>query len=367
MSIFVTRSSMPEYEDYINEIKPIFESHHLTNMGPVYKRLQHNLMEYLDVPQLSMFVNGHMALEIAIQAMGLKDTGGEVITTPFTFVSTVHAIARNGLKPVFCDIKPDDYTIDPAKIEELITDKTVAIVPVHVYGSICDVDAIDSIAKKHGLKVIYDAAHAFGVKYKGKGIGNFGDAAMFSFHATKVFNTIEGGAVAFKDESIRENMHSLKNFGIKTEECVDEIGTNAKMDEFRAAMGICNLRNIDGCIASRGAAVQRYNERLSEVKGIKLMSEQPDVTPNYAYYAVCFEPSEFGETRDDVYERLKSNDIFARKYFYPAINEMDCYRSMHPEVTPVAAEVSRKILTLPMYAELTVEDVDRICDVIIKR
>lgn len=367
MSIFVTRSSMPLYEDYIKEIKPIFESHHLTNMGPVYKKLQHNLMEYLDVPQLSMFVNGHMALETVIQAMGLRDSGGEVVTTPFTFVSTVHAITRNGLKPVFCDIKPDDYTIDPNKIEALITDKTVAIVPVHVYGSICDVEAIDAIAKKHGLKVIYDAAHAFGVKYKGRGIGCYGDAAMFSFHATKVFNTIEGGAVAFRDESIRESMHSLKNFGIKTEECIDEIGTNAKMDEFRAAMGICNLRNVDGCIAARGVAVQRYNERLSGVKGIKLMAVQPDVIPNYAYYAVLFEPSEFGETRDDVYERLKKNDIFARKYFYPAINEMNCYKNSNNEETPIAAQISRKVLTLPMYAELTIEEVDRICDVILER
>lgn len=356
---------MPSYEDYIKEIKPIFESHHLTNMGPVYKKLQHSLMEYLDVPQLSMFVNGHLALETVIQVMGLKDTGGEVITTPFTFVSTVHAITRNGLKPVFCDIKPDDYIIDPSKIEALITDKTVAIVPVHVYGTICDVEAINAIAKKHGLKVIYDAAHAFGVKYKGNGIGNYGDAAMFSFHATKVFNTIEGGAVAFHDESLRESMHSLKNFGIKTEECVDEIGGNAKMDEFRAAMGICNLRNIDSCIVARGAAVQRYNERLSSVKGIQLMKEQPDVTPNYAYYAVQFDPASFGETRDDVYERLKENDIFARKYFYPAVNEMECYKSIHPEATPVAAEVSRNILTLPLYAELTVEDVDRVCDVIL--
>ncbi len=366
MSIFVTRSSMPAYEDYINEIKSIFDNHHLTNMGPIYKKLQHSLIDYLGVPYLSMFVNGHMALETVIQAMGLKDSGGEVITTPFTFVSTVHAIARNGLKPVFCDIKPDDYTIDPEKIEALITEKTVAIVPVHVYGAICDVEAIEKIAQKHGLKVIYDAAHAFGVKYRGEGIGSYGDASMFSFHATKVFNTIEGGAVSFKDESIRESMHSLKNFGIKTEECIDEIGGNAKMDEFRAAMGICNLRNIDECISARGKAAARYNERLSGVKGIKLMESQKEVTPNYAYYAVCFDSDEFGKSRDDVYEELKKADIFARKYFYPAVNEMDCYKKSNPEKTPVAAKISRMILTLPLYSDLTVEDVDRICDVILK-
>ena len=202
MSILVTRSSMPSFEEYCEEIKPIFETHHLTNMGPIYKRLQHQLMDYLGVQQLSMFVNGHMALEMAFQAMGLKDIDGEVITTPFTFVSTVHAITRNGLKPVFCDIKPDDYTMDPDKIEALITEKTVAIVPVHVYGNLCEVEAIDRIAKRHNLKVIYDAAHAFGTKYRNRGIGTYGDASMFSFHATKVFNTIEGGALAFSDESL---------------------------------------------------------------------------------------------------------------------------------------------------------------------
>ena len=365
MSIYVTRSSMPDYEEYIEEIKPIFESHHLTNMGPIYKKLQHQLMAYLGVPQLSMFVNGHLALETVIQAMGLKDSEGEVITTPFTFVSTTHAITRNGLKPVFCDIKPDDYTMDPAKIEALITDKTVAIVPVHVYGTLCDVEAIEAIAKKHGLKVIYDAAHAFGVKYKGVGVGNFGDAAMFSFHATKVFNTIEGGAIAFSDETLRKSLHSLKNFGIKDEECIDEVGGNAKMDEFRAAMGICNLRHIEACIAARGAAAARYNERLSGVKGIQLMKTQADVQPNYAYYAVLFDAEQFGESRDAVYDRLKANDIYARKYFYPAVNEMDCYDNTNE--TPVAARISRQVLTLPMYADLTLADVDRICDVILER
>ncbi|MCM1132907.1 MAG: DegT/DnrJ/EryC1/StrS family aminotransferase [Ruminococcus flavefaciens] len=367
MSIFVTRSSMPDYEEYIEEIKPIFESRHLTNMGPIYKKLQHGLIDYLGVPQLSMFVNGHLALETVFQAMGLKNSGGEVITTPFTFVSTVHAISRNGLKPVFCDIKPNDFTIDPEKIEALITEKTVAIVPVHVYGSVCDVEKIGEIAQKHGLKVIYDAAHAFGVQYKGRGIGCYGDASMFSFHATKVFHTIEGGAVAFSDEAIRENMHSLKNFGIKSEDVVDEIGGNAKMDEFRAAMGICNLRHIGEYIESRGVAFKRYNERLADVKGIRLMAEQKDVVPNYAYYPVIFDENEFGESRDSVYERLKSHDIFARKYFYPAVNEMDCYKINNPESTPIAAEISRKVLTLPMYSDLSVGDVDRICDIILKK
>lgn len=357
---------MPDYEDYIREIKPIFESHHLTNMGPVYKKLQHSLIEYLDVPQLAMFVNGHLALETVIQAMGLRDSGAEVITTPFTFVSTVNAIVRNGLKPVFCDIKPDDYTMDPEKIEALITEKTAAILPVHVYGTICDVDAIGAIAQKHGLKLIYDAAHAFGVKYKGKGIGSFGDASMFSFHATKVFNTIEGGAIAFRDESLREPLHELKNFGQHGED-VTSFGGNAKMDEFRAAMGICNLRNIAQCIAARGQAFQRYHERLSGVPGLTLIKAQQDVTPNYAYYPVLIDPETFGETRDDVFERLKAQDIYARKYFYPAVNEMACYQGQFRGETPIAARISRNILTLPMYAELTPETVDTICDVILRK
>lgn len=366
MSIMVTRSSMPALEDYVEEIKPIFESHHLTNMGPIYKKFQHQLIEYLEVPYLSLFVNGHMALEMAIHALGLRCDGGEVITTPFTFVSTTHAIVRNGLKPVFCDIKPDDYTIDPEKIEELITDKTVAIVPVHVYGNLCDVEAIDRIAKKYNLKIIYDAAHAFGVTYKGVGIGNFGDASMFSFHATKVFNTIEGGAIAFHDSSYREKLHELKNFGIHGQGDVEAIGGNAKLDEFRAAMGICNMRRIDECIAKRATVAQRYNERLSGIHGIRLCKPQKDVKPNYAYYPVYFDERVFCKSRDDVFEQLKEQDIFARKYFYPVVNEMACYKGIYEKTTPVAHEASMHILTLPMYEELAVEDVDRICDFILE-
>lgn len=365
MSIMVTRSSMPKLEDYIEEIKPVFESHHLTNMGPVYKKFQKQLIDYLEVPELSLFANGHMALEVAIHALGLRCESGEVITTPFTFVSTTHAIVRNGLKPVFCDIRPDDYTIDTGKIEELITDRTVAIMPVHVYGNLCDVEAIDRIAKKHNLKVIYDAAHAFGVKYKGIGAGNFGDASMFSFHATKVFNTVEGGAVAFRDRKYGEPLHELKNFGIHGAEDVTEIGCNAKMDEFRAAMGICNLRRIDECIAARAGAAGRYNERLGNVPGIRLCTPQKDVLPNYAYYPVYFDECVFGRSRDDVFEELKKHDIFARKYFYPAINEMTCYRGQYNRNTPVAHDVSQHILTLPLYEGLSQEEVDRICDVIL--
>ncbi|AET70511.1 putative PLP-dependent enzyme possibly involved in cell wall biogenesis [Desulfosporosinus orientis DSM 765] len=365
MSILVTRSSMPTLEEYLEEIKPIFESHHMTNMGPIYKKLQQKLIDYLCVSELLLFVNGHMALEMAIDALGLKEKGGEVITTPFTFVSTTHSITRNGLTPVFCDIKPDDYTINPETIEALITEKTVAIVPVHVYGSLCDVEEIGAIAKRHNLIVIYDAAHAFGVTYKGVGVGNFGDASMFSLHATKVFNTIEGGAVAFHDGKYREKLHELKNFGIHGEDDVLGIGGNAKMDEFRAAMGICNLRRMDECIARRKAVHERYNERLGNVPGIRIRKQQEGVSANYSYYPVYFDREIFGNTRDDVYEELKLNDIFARKYFYPAINELSCYADIQGAETPIAHDISMNILTLPMYEELTLEDVDRICDIVL--
>lgn len=372
MSIYVTRSSMPLLEDYIEEIKPIFESHNLTNMGPVYKKFQAQLITYLNVPELSLFVNGHMALEMAIQALGLKAKGeqvggGEVITTPFTFVSTTHAISRNNLVPVFCDIRKSDYCIDPDKIEELITDKTVAIIPVHVYGNICDVHKIENIAEKYKLKVIYDGAHAFGETYLGEGIGNFGDATMFSFHATKVFNSIEGGAVAFKDKRYGVPLHELKNFGIHGPEETSAIGGNAKLDEFRAAMGICNLKRMDECISARKAVHDRYFERLDGVDGITLCKPQKDVTPNYAYFPVYFDKEKFGKSRDDVFAELKEHDVYARKYFYPAINDLECYRYLSGKRTPIAHDVSINILTLPIYEGLSLKDVDRICDVIINK
>ena len=367
MSILVTRPSMPSIEEYMEEIRPIFESQFLTNMGPVYKKLQQGLKQYLGVPELSLFVNGHMALEMAIDALGLKKEGGEVITTPFSFVSTAHAISRNGLKPVFCDIKPDDYTIDPEKIESLITEKTVAIVPVHVYGRICDVEAIQKIADKYQLKVIYDAAHAFGVTYKGVGIGNFGDASMFSFHATKVYHTIEGGAVAFHDKKYCIPLHELKNFGIHGPEDTMAIGGNAKLDEFRAAMGICNLRRIEEYIAARKQVYERYIERLGDVPGLRIPKPQEDVTANYAYFPIYIDAMQFGKSRDMVFDELMGKEIYTRKYFYPAINEMSCYKEAYKDQpTPTAHDVSCNILTLPMYEKLALEDVDKICDIILR-
>ena len=312
--ILVTRSSMPDYEEFCEEIKKLWESHWLTNMGTEHKELQRELEGYLSCPHVVLYTNGHLALENAIAAMQFPK-GSEVITTPFTFASTTHAIVRNDLIPVFCDVNPEDYTIDTEKIESLITEKTVAIVPVHVYGNMCDVEKIADIAKRHGLKVIYDAAHAFAVKYKGVSSANFGDAAMFSFHATKVFNTIEGGAVCLANDTLVDTLNDMKNFGIRGPERCVFVGGNAKMNEFQAAMGICNLRHLDREIAKRKSVMERYRERLEGVAGLRLCRPQKDVESNYAYFPVVFDG--FGADRNQVFEALGQQEITARKYFYP--------------------------------------------------
>ena len=361
--ILVTRSSMPELQEYINEIKSIWDTHWLTNMGVKHQELQKNLIDYMGVEQIELLTNGHMALELSMQAFNLE---GEVITTPFTFASTTHAIVRNGLKPVFCDIDPITFTMDPSKIEKLITDKTSAIVPVHVYGNICNIEEIDRIAKKYGLKVIYDAAHTFGETYKGKGIGTFGDASCFSFHATKVFNTIEGGCVCYHDEEFGRALYKLKNFGIRNEEIVDGVGANAKMNEFCAAMGLCNLRHVDEEIAKRKTVVDRYREHLENVEGIQLSPIQENVESNYAYFPVIFDEKVFGASRNEVMDKLAENGIGARKYFYPLTNSFECFHGeFDVNETPIARHLSLRVLTLPLYADLSVEDVDRICKIIL--
>lgn len=365
-NILVTRSSMPTYEEYCEEIKELWESHWLTNMGVKHKKLQIELEKYLNVPHVTLYTNGHLALENAIAGLNLPE-GGEVITTPFTFASTTHAIVRNGLVPIFCDINEDDYTIDVSKIEGLITDQTVAIVPVHVYGNMCNVESIEEIAQKYGLKVIYDAAHAFGVKYKGISSACFGDAAMFSFHATKVFNTIEGGAVCFKQDAWVQLLNDQKNFGIHGPESVAYVGGNAKMNEFQAAMGICNLRHIDEEIQKRKKLVQQYRKRLSNVEGVKLSTIQKDVESNYAYFPVVFDGYKY--TRNEVFNKLEKSGIGARKYFYPLTNSFECYRNYPTagaEKTPVAQHIALRVLTLPLYADLSEEDVDQICNVILE-
>ena len=363
--ILVTRSSMPSYEEYCEEIKDLWESHWLTNMGTKHQRLQLELEKYLNVSHCILYTNGHLALENAIAALNLPK-GGEVITTPFTFASTTHAIVRNGLIPVFCDIKEDDYTIDTEKIEALITDNTVAIVPVHVYGTICDVEEIDRIAKKYGLKVIYDAAHAFAVKYKGKSSASFGDISMFSFHATKVFNTIEGGCACFKEDTWVTLLNDMKNFGIHGPESVEYVGGNAKMNEFQAAMGLCNMKHLENEIAKRKKVVMRYREKLSGIDGIRLSKIQKDVESNYAYFPVVFD--EYKYTRNEVFERLAEKNIGARKYFYPLTNSFACYRNYPTagtDKTPIAQHIALRVLTLPLYADISLSDVDRICDLIL--
>ena len=363
--ILVTRSSMPDFQEYCREIECLWDSRWLTNMGVKHQQLQADLERYLDVPHVTLYTNGHLALENVIAAMELPD-GGEVITTPFTFASTTHAIVRNGLVPVFCDVNDVDYTMDVTKIESLITDKTVAIVPVHVYGNICNIEAIDAIAKKYGLKVIYDAAHAFGVVRNGINAACFGDASMFSFHATKVFNTIEGGAICFKDDSMVQVLNDMKNFGIRGPEECAYVGGNAKMSEFQAAMGICNLRHVDGEIAKRKAVVEHYRTRLNGVPGIHLCKEQDGVKSNYAYFPVIFDGYKYG--RDEIFSMLKAQNIVARKYFFPLTNSFDCYKDLPTagaEKTPVAMHLANHVLTLPLYADLTTDEVDRICDIIL--
>ncbi len=362
--IFVTKAVLPSLEEYVAEISSLWESHWLTNMGVKHQELQEKLTQYLDVTNVDLLTNGHMALELTLQAMNLQ---GEVITTPFTFASTTHAIVRNGLEPVFCDIRPDDFTIDPEKIENLITDRTSAIMPVDVYGNVCNVEAIDRIAKKYELKVIYDDAHAFGVRYKGKGIGNYGDASCFSFHATKVFNTIEGGAVTFKDPTLYITMYELKNFGIHGPEEVCAVGANAKMNEFCAAMGLCNLRHMAEIVLKRKAIVERYRERLSDVEGLQLNVVQKDVESNYAYFPIVIDEKAYGSSREDVKQYLEMNNVMVRKYFYPLTSSYQAFhRKYDVHKTPVALHISKRVLTLPIYPELSIQDVDRICDLILQ-
>ena len=360
--IFVTRSSMPDLDEYMDEIREMWDSHWLTNMGPKHEQFQAELCQYMGVDNIDLFTNGHMAIELTLQAMNLQ---GEVITTPFTFASTTHAIVRNRLEPVFCDVDPITFTIDTEKLERLITDRTCAILPVHVYGNICNIEEIEHIAHKYELTVLYDAAHAFGETYKGKGIGSFGDASCFSFHATKVFNSIEGGAVTFKDKRLGDILYELKNFGIQGPEEVSAVGANAKMNEFCAAMGICNLRHIDTEIEKRKKVAERYREHLEGVEGLQMNCIQSDVRSNYAFFPAVFEEKVFGASREEVFDALGKHGISARKYFYPLTNTFSAFHGKYNVLdTPVALHISKRVLTLPIYADLERNDVDRICEIV---
>ena len=362
--INVTRSSLPPFEEYCQEIRELWDSHWLTNMGKKHEALEAALRDYLGCEYLALCTNGHLALENLLEAFQLRQ--GEILTTPFTFASTTHAIVRCGCKPVFCDIDPKTFTLDPAELERRLTKDTVAIIPVHVYGNLCDLEAIADFGKRHGLPVIYDAAHAFGVFRNGVSAAAFGDAAMFSFHATKVFHSIEGGLAVCRNEAVLRWLNDLKNFGIHGPEEVPFVGGNAKMNEFCAAMGLCNLRHLSGEIEKRRRVVERYRARLEGVPGLQLNPVQEGVRSNFAYFPVVFDG--FRLSRDQVFALLAEHGIHARKYFYPLTNSFECYRGQpgfDPADTPVAARIADRVLTLPLYADLSLEDVDRICDLIL--
>ena len=362
--INVVRASLPPFEEYIEEISDIWESRWLTHTGPKHQQLEKDLESFLDTPNVELFSNGHMALELALRVLKVK---GEVITTPFTFASTTQAIADVGLTPVFCDINETDYTIDVDKIEDLITEKTEAIVPVHVYGNICDYKKIEEIAQKHNLRVIYDAAHAFGETIDGKNVANLGDVSMFSFHATKVFNTVEGGGLTFADNALCKEFAAIRQFGMYGKEDAEMFGTNAKMTEFHAAMGLCNLRHVLEEIDKRKKAYERYIERLTGVEGIYICAQKENIAYNYAYFPVRFNEEIFGKSRDQIADELIQNGIVPRKYFYPLTSDFTIIKEKFVvQDTPIAGKIADEILTLPLYAGLSEEEVDRICDIIIK-
>ena len=361
--ITVTKSSMPTFEEYCDKIKVLWENRWLSNRGCMHKEFEQQLQDRMNVPYVFLYSNGHVALEVGIDALRLPK-GGEVITTPYTHCSTTHSIVRNGLVPVFCDINDVDYTIDVNQIEQYITDKTVAIMATHVYGVLCDIEAIDKIAKKYNLKVIYDAAHAFGVTKNGVDVASFGDLVMFSCHATKVFHTIEGGITVFKEKEPYDIINSLVNFGFDGPEEVAYISTNARMNEYEAAMGICNLRHFEEETQKRKKVYDKYVELLSEVDGIKLIAPQEGVSQNYAYMPVFFDGYKYD--RNQVQEMLQKENILARKYFYPIIPDLACYKEMYSNLEfPISKHAADTVLALPMYADLAVEDVEKICKIIL--
>lgn len=366
--IFVTKPYLPNLDEYIECLKKIWESDILTNKGPMYCEFLKELSNKLKSDRINLFCNGHSALECSLKSLEMKK-GGEIITTPFTFVSTTHAIVNCGFKPVFCDIKEDNMTIDVNKIENLITDKTVGILPVHVYGFSCNTEEIEKIAKKNNLKIIYDAAHAFGVEKNGKSILNYGDVSMTSFHATKIFNTIEGGLTVSNNSEIAKKQELLQNFGISGYDEVSLIGGNSKMNEFCAAMGLTTLKDVDKIIEKRKKLFDLYTESLEDVEGIKVYKEtDSNVKTNYAYYPITINEEKYGTGRNGVCETLASNGIYARKYFFPLTSDMECYRKIYPEFIktdlPVARKIANEILTLPLYYDLEEKDVKRICKVL---
>lgn len=354
--IFVTQPLLPDLDDYISQIKDIWQSKWLTNMGEKHNLLEKKLKDILKVQNVSLFNNGTIALLTALKALDLP-YGSEVITTPFTFAATPHCIFWNGLKPVFCDIEPEKMTIDADKIEKLITPNTSAILAVHVYGFPCDVEKIDAIAKKHNLKVIYDGAHVFSTEINDKGIGTFGDITMFSFHATKLFNTIEGGCLTYNDPALVKKIYNLRNFGIQSEEIVEDAGINGKMNEVQAAMGLLNLEIFRKEQEKRATLKRFYDENISKIRGITIPKMPENTTNSFQYYPIVIE-DDYPISRNELYEKFKTINIMTRKYFYPLCSDYDCYKNLPSsacENLRVANTVKNKVLCLPFYGNLNSE------------
>jgi dTDP-4-amino-4,6-dideoxygalactose transaminase len=362
--IYVTQPLLPDIKDISEMIETIWESNVLSNNGKMARQLENDLSKYLNVNYLSLFSNGTVALQLACKVLRLS---GEVITTPFTFAATVHSLAWNNIKPVFCDIEEDTFNMNPKLIESLITQETTAIMPVHVFGKPCKVKDIQYIADKYGLKVIYDAAHAFGVKIEGKPIASFGDISMFSLHATKIYHTIEGGALTFNSNSLKERADSLRNFGIQNNGNVMEPGTNGKLNEVQAAVGILLLKKVKDEIKRRKEITNLYRQFLGEVPGLKVDKDIEGVTHNYPYFVIRVDKSEYGLSRDELYEKLMEFNIFPRKYFYPLCSNFQCYSDIPSAAKsrlPVANKIAETVLSLPLYGRLQDDDVIKICDII---
>lgn len=363
--VYVTRPTMPALNDYVGLLKDIWAQRQLTNAGRFHNELETRLAKYLGVNHLSLFCNGTQALLVALKALQIDS--GEVITTPFTFPATVHVLPWNNIRPVFCDVNPNSFCLDPSRLEELIGPETKAILPVHVYGNPCEVETIRQIAERHGLRVIYDAAHAFGVKYKGLPLAAYGDMSMLSFHATKLFSTIEGGALVVGSAAQKEQVNLLKNFGFKNEEIVIGPGINGKMNEFQAAYGLLELDLVGDEIRKRGRLVKIYRDLLRDIPGIHCTADLEDVEHNYAYCPILVDTEGYGLSRDQLYDAFKELNVFTRKYFYPLISRHACYAALpsaNPRRLPVAERVSNQVLCLPLYGSLPEESVRRICGIL---
>jgi len=364
--ITVTQPYLPPLDEYISYLRQIWDNKWLTNNGPLHQQLEQELANYLDVKYISLFSNGTLALISALQALNIQ---GEVITTPFSFVATTHSLWWNKLMPVFTDIEPDYLNMDPSKIEAAITEKTSAIMPVHVYGNPCQTEEIQRIADKHNLKIIYDAAHAFGVKKEGCSIMNCGDLSVLSFHATKVYSTIEGGAIICHSEAMKHHIDNLKNFGFRGELVVEEPGINAKLNEMQAAYGLLQLKYVDGFIEKRKWITELYRELLKDVQGICFLNDMDGVSHCYSYFPILVDEEQYGMSRDDLYDKLKQHNILGRRYFYPLISDFEPYKSL-PSATkenlPVATKIAHQVLCLPIYVELEESDVRRIVGIVRK-